>query len=319
MDLGSTTNWTITSWPVGGLESSLDPQGLVGAKWTSKYGTVGFSGNWIGDEHYGFYSLFGDSINENGLSCGQLTLVGSVYEKPSPRKTNVFYGVFCKWATQLYSSVEEVYSILPDVAIWGPDILAEHFILRDASGASLVIELIGGKQQLHLDLNDQKSGYGIMTNEPAFDYHLTNIEHYEWKRTLARQAVPVPGSWYPEERFLRIHMVKSGMQNFGLNDVTSFQEAFALTAQVLNTVQVPYGEQYGTDTGEASGEGEGADHTQWAIIRDHKTPAIYWRDANNPTFRGMKLSSLNFAPGSSQFVLKLEEGPFYIDVASYAK
>jgi penicillin V acylase-like amidase (Ntn superfamily) len=57
---------------------------------------------------------------------------------------------------------------------------------------------------------------GVFTNEPTFDWHQQNIEHYEWKRTLARQAVAVPGNFYPEERFLRAYMVKSGMQSMGL-------------------------------------------------------------------------------------------------------
>lgn len=56
----------------------------------------------------------------------------------------------------------------------------------------------------------------MFTNEPTFDWHQKNIEHYEWKRTLARQSVAVPGNFYPEERFLRTHMVKSGMQAQGL-------------------------------------------------------------------------------------------------------
>ena len=33
-----------------------------------------------------------------------------------------------------------------------------------------------------------------MTNEPGFAYHLANVKHLQWKRTLARQAVPVPGT-----------------------------------------------------------------------------------------------------------------------------
>ena len=73
---------------------------------------------------------------------------------------------------------------------------------------------------------------------------------------------PYTGNYYPEERFLRVHMVKHGMQDMGLmrssnddHDVdvvkndehggdgmsTSFQTAFALTVQVLNTVMVPEG------------------------------------------------------------------------------
>ncbi len=43
----------------------------------------------------------------------------------------------------------------------------------------------------------------------------------------------------------------------------------------MNTVSVPQGDQYGTDSGEASGEGDG-DHTQWGVVRDHLDPALYW-------------------------------------------
>jgi choloylglycine hydrolase len=317
MDLGSTTNWTVSSWPRDASEALPDPPGgFAGARYNALYGTVGITGNWFGDEKYGFYSLFGEAINEKGMTCGQLTLVGSEYQSPSLRKTNVFFGVFCKWATQLFSNVEDVAAALEDVSIWGPEILAEHFVLRDANGVSLVIELIGGEQHTYLDYNDKSTGYGIMTNEPSFDWHLTNVEHYEWKRSLSRQAIPVPGSWYPEERFLRIHMVKSGMQDFGLFDVASYQEAFSLTAQVLNVVTVPYGNQFGTDTGENSGEGSNPDHTMWALIRDHATPALYWRDSGNPTFRGIKLSDIDFTPGAAQKHIVLETGPFFIDVTS---
>ena len=318
MDLSSTTNWTITSWPRGSEEVLLDPpdEEGIGARYSSKFGTVGITGNWFGDDKYGFYSLFGEAMNEKGMTCGQLTLVGTEYQRPSPRKTNVFFGVFCKWATQLFDNAEDVHNALSEVSIWGPEILSEHFVVRDANGVSLVIELVDGKQNLYLDYNDQSSGYGIMTNEPTFDWHLTNIDHYKWERSLSRQAIPIPGSWYPEDRFMRIHMVKDGIQDYGLNEITSYQEAFSLTAQVLNVVTVPYGKQYGTDTGEASGEGSGADHTMWGLIRDHSSPALYWRDEGNPTFRGIQLSEIDFSPGAPRRQILLETGPYYIDMMS---
>lgn len=50
-------------------------------------------------------------------------------------------------------------------------------------------------------------------------------------------------------------------------------------------------DQYGTDSGETSGEGEG-DHTMWGLIRDHSSSTIYWRDASNPSFRSLKLSDV---------------------------
>ena len=77
MDLGSNTNWTITSWPAGGEYFSEHEDDRFSFRWTAKYNTVGITGNWFGDDRYEFPSLFGDGINEKGLSCGLLTLVGS--------------------------------------------------------------------------------------------------------------------------------------------------------------------------------------------------------------------------------------------------
>ena len=139
MDLGAEmTNWTFTSWPKGSTVdfTSLPPmsreQALSGE--TIKYAMLGVSANWFGDNHWGFPTFFGDSINEKGLSCSLLTLLGTKYEHYSARKTNVFAGSFCKWATSLHADVLEVQAALDNIAIYGPDILAEHFILRDAAG-----------------------------------------------------------------------------------------------------------------------------------------------------------------------------------------
>lgn len=245
-----------------------------------------------------------------------LTLINSEYEAYDSQKKNVFFGTFCQYAVQMFSSVAEAAEAMDSITIYGPPILEEHFILHDATGASLVIEMVQGKKVIYLDLNDDgETGFGIMTNEPELSYHLTNVEHYEWKRGLARQAVAVPGGWYPEERFLRIHMVKAGMEQSGDAATTSFQQALSLTSQVLNTVTVPMGFQYGTDTGEtsSSGEGEGADHTMWGLIRDHREPALYWRDSGNPSFRRLRLSDVPW--GGEQMMLQLEGGGFFIDMA----
>lgn len=316
MDLGATNNWTISTWPAGmdnGFTSddeSIPPS----FRWTSKYNAIGISGNWFGDSRKLFPSLFGDGLNDQGLSCGMLTLVDSKYEDLDVNKKNIFFGTFCQYAVQMYASVTEAAEAMDSITIYGPDILQEHFILRDATGASLVIEMVDGKKNLYLDLNDDgETGFGIMTNEPELSYHLTNVEHYTWKRSLARQAVAVPGGWYPEERFLRIHMVKSGMEESGDADTTDFQQAFSLTTQVLNTVTVPMGFQYGTDTGENSGEGGNADHTMWGVIRDHHEPSIYWRDSYNPTFRRLRLKDIDFKSGE-QLMIVLECGPYYIDM-----
>jgi penicillin V acylase-like amidase (Ntn superfamily) len=291
LDLGTMSNWTITKWPrflsapenAHWSSSHLTPQGGAVAKrleslinWPSKFGTLGVSANWIGDERFGFPIFFGESLNEKGLSCSLLTLVDTQYEDRDSTKENVFAGTFCHYIAQNYESVVDIKNNLENMRIFGPDLLAQHFIIRDANGLSLVIEMVGGQKKAYLDTNDGKNFFGITTNEPTLDWHLENVRHYQWKRTLARQSVAIPGNFYPEERFLRVHMIRDGMQTAGLMaETTDYQVAVGLTAQVLNSVTVPQGNQYGTDSGDSSGEGDG-DHTSWAVIRDHATPALYW-------------------------------------------
>ena len=73
-----------------------------------------------------------------------------------------------------------------------------HYDLRNRSLCchSLVIEVMDGKKNVYLDRNDGVSGFGITTNEPTLDWHIENVKHYEWKRTLSRQSIAVPGNWY---------------------------------------------------------------------------------------------------------------------------
>lgn len=298
LDLGSMQNWTITIWPRSAEPlSSINPNTLDDPisninkesihlfNWPAKYGTIGLSANWFGDDKWLALPFFGDSLNEKGLSCSCLALVGTQYQQISKTKLNIFGGAFCFYVSQNFENVYDLMKTLPDISIYSPDELAQHYVVRDKNGNSLVIELLNGEQVIYLDKNDGIEGFGIMTNEPTFNWHLENIEHYNWKRTLSRQAVSVPGNFYPEERYLRVYMMKTGMQNQGLmTSVSDPQIAFSLTVQVLNTVSVPMGNQYGTDSGDESGEGN-ADHTVWAIVRDHNDPTIYWRDAFNPTFR----------------------------------
>lgn len=304
LDMGSMTNWTISTWRV---DDTVDHPYV---NWSPKHSSLGLTGNWLGDDRFLGIAFYADSLNEHGVSCSFLTLINTEYEEKSDSKTNVFAPVFCHWVAQSFADVDELKDALDNVAIWGPDALGQHFAVRDINGKSLVIECVGGEKFVYVDKNDGKHTFGIMTNEPTFDYHLMNIRHYEWKRTLVRQSVAIPGNFYPEERYLRIHMVKSGMQEL-MENTTDFQTAFSLTTQVLNTVNVPMGEQYGTDSGDSSGEGHN-DHTQWALIRDHYNKAFYWRDSYNPTWRRIRMEDVI---DGEQKILKLPTGPYFIDMA----
>ena len=308
-DLSTYTNWTLTTWPKG---STFKSEVI---NWSPKYSVLGLAVSWFGDERYGFPSFFGDSLNEYRLSCSLLALIDSKYEDRSQdnTKVNVLNAVFCHYATQMFTSVEELMLKLDNIAIYGPDALASHYVLRDKTGMSLVIELVDGKKVTYLDANDGVNTFGIMTNEPTVDYHLTNIRHYEWKRTLARQSIAIPGNYYPEERYQRIHMIKSGMQQL-METTTDYQTAFSLATQALNVITVPMGAQYGTDS-----KRNKQDHTVLGLIRDHANGILYWRDAYNPTFRRIRLQDV-LRSSSDQITMKtlmMTKGPYYVDMAEY--
>ena len=97
-----------------------------------------------------------------------------------------------------------------------------------------------------------------------------------------------------------------------MESTTDFQTAFSLASQVLNTITVPMGEQYGTDS---SGSGE-EDHTVLGLIRDHHNKVIYWRDAYNPTFRRISLEdALRQGQGVRPVSLIMTNGPYCVDMS----
>merc|ERR1740117_1543973 len=96
-----------------------------------------------------------------------------------------------------------------------------------------------------MDKNDGVHGFGITTNEPGIEWQVENIKHLEWKRTLERSSVVIPGNFYPDERFMRIHMIRQGIES--AKQPETYRDAVASTVAVLNTVTIPNGKLPGTD------------------------------------------------------------------------
>jgi penicillin V acylase-like amidase (Ntn superfamily) len=192
MDLGLDGGWNLTTVPKG-LSRTQKVESPVGStlSWVSKFGYVGFSA-----PKYGFPmdDAVGEALNEAGLSCGALALTPSKMPPPSDKRPNLHMQYLCQWAVERYDTVSDVRAALEsEVALYGHGVHGNdytHWVLRDATGASLVVETpADGMLHLHDDPNDGASGFGIMTNEPPFEYHVLNAQHLAWKRTLVRQAV----------------------------------------------------------------------------------------------------------------------------------
>lgn len=322
MDLSGDLDWIIHAFPRGQASE------VLGTRWTSSYGYVAFTPKSTEILRHRFNldaidvgvfaarDVVAEGMNTEGLSCGFLTLEDSKFQSFDllhPQR-NVFSMSLCKWVLENFATVDEVQAALPRMRFVFNT--GQHFVIQDAGQKSIVVEFIDGEQLIHEDLNDGVETFGIMTNEPRFEWQLQNVKHFQWKCELARSSVSVPGNWYPDERYLRIHLVKSGIER--TKQPTTYRQAVANTVAVLNSVTVPMGDIPGTDSGSSSGEGKG-DHTQWGLIRDHRNREVYIRSETNPSFRRINLADLALAEGDPVLTMEIEEDPFYIDVSSAFK
>lgn len=312
MDLGTDGGWVMSTVPRGGARTQT-PAPPVGEalNWTVRYGSVVFTAPESG---FPAENAVGEALNEKGLSCGALALVPSKTPEASATKPNLHSNYVCQYVVDSFASVAEARAGLAAVQLFGHGYEGKdyvHWVLRDATGVSLVLESPAGELLDWVDENDDETGFGIMTNEPGFAYHLANVKHLFWKRTLARAAVPVPGSWYPEDRFMRAYMVKSAMP-----PPSSLQQAVAQAVGTLNVVTVPMGAPPGTDSGKASGELGDADHSLWGVVRDHAEPTLYWRSAANPSLQRLRLADVDLSAGAAPRRIVVSAGPWFHDAAA---
>eukprot|EP00930_Biecheleria_cincta_P089244 TRINITY_DN78529_c0_g1_i1.p1 TRINITY_DN78529_c0_g1~~TRINITY_DN78529_c0_g1_i1.p1 ORF type:complete len:359 (-),score=46.67 TRINITY_DN78529_c0_g1_i1:64-1140(-) len=289
------------------------PRGSAGLR-SAKHGYVAFvekvSGHVISD-------LVTAGMNDAGLTCDLQTLLGTKYPQTANVGNTIDAALICKWALEGFASTRELELGLNSVQFVEPTLVhriigGAHWAFRDARGEGLVVEFIDGKMQLHRDNNDQgKTGYGIMTNEPPLPWQTQGVRHLQWKQGLARSSVAIPGSWYPDDRFQRIFLVKSGMPR-----PTTYREAVMQAVHTLNSITVPMGQQLGTDSGKGSGEGSG-DHTQWALVYDHKQRIVYWRSAVNQNLQRLQLANAGLEIGSTTRYLAVfsEQLPWFSDAA----
>ena len=190
MDLGTDGGWVMSTVPRGGTRTQT-PAPPVGEalNWTARYGSVVFTAPESG---FPAENAVGEGINEKGLSCGALALVPSKTPEASAAKPNLHSDYVCQYLLDSFASVAEARAGLAATRLWGhgyevlqplpapPWTLGPlrfptcafccgvrqgrdyvHWVLRDATGVSLVLESPGGELLEWLDANDDETGFGI--------------------------------------------------------------------------------------------------------------------------------------------------------------
>ena len=124
------------------------------------------------------YPLYYDATNEHGLSIAGLNFpLSAKYMPEDPKKDNVTPFELIPWLLGNCKTVEEAESKLQnanlvDIAFSKEYPLSPlHWFLADSS-RSVVIEQTGSGLRVY------ENPVGVLTNEPPFPYHMTNLSNY---------------------------------------------------------------------------------------------------------------------------------------------
>lgn len=176
----------LVSHPRGEKRVSVAPDGKSGLQWTSKYGFIAANGVGL--------DIVVDGMNEQGLSVGFLWLPDSTkYQDPTGKEQVINILDLGAWMLGNFASVDEVKAAMSNVVVWGKvmpqiqGIPTLHVSLHDASGKNAVIEFIDGQQKIYDNPN------GVLTNEPTFDWQVTNLKNYINLRALGYSPVNFRG------------------------------------------------------------------------------------------------------------------------------
>ncbi|VVN46549.1 linear amide C-N hydrolase [Pseudomonas fluorescens] len=275
--------------------SSTGVDGKTGKKWKAKYAVVGLNA-------LGVTALV-DGMNEKGLAGGILyfpELAGYADgRKTDPDKALASWDVL-SWILTNFATVEEVKASINNVTVidvkqavmgFAPPV---HYTIHDATGASLVIEPIDGKFKLY------DNPIGVMTNAPAFDWHMTNLRNY--LKISAINASPlkvdgvtlkplgqgsgllgVPGDPTPPSRFVRAaaYSLTAKKQASGIDSVR-------LAEHIINNFDIPKGWIQTNDEANMPLE-----YTQWSTITDLKNRKYYIKMYDDQVLRSIDISAFD--------------------------
>ena len=297
VEFGVKIDASIAIVPHGFAFTGRTPAG-DGLKYTAKHAAVGVYA-------YSDVKLM-DGINDAGLVAGAFYL--PTYADYTPvTAENQAKGVspaeFPNFLLTQYASVDEVRKAIAagDVVItptvlpgWGAAAPPFHYVVYDKTGASIVIEPIGGKLVVHDD------PLGVVTNSPTFDWHMTNLSNYVTmtgknieRIDLAGKEIRglgqgsgmlgLPGDFTPPSRFVRaVAFSKTALP------VERARDGVLQAFHLLNQFDIPKGAARGVEHGQ-----EVADYTLWTSAADLKNLRYYFRTYDSSRIRMVDMKAVD--------------------------
>ncbi|MYL83218.1 linear amide C-N hydrolase [Desulfovibrio aerotolerans] len=320
-DLGSNVLIVPKGTPLVGTLPDGSPKGL---RYKAKYGFVGmnaFNSN-----------ILIDGINEKGLMVGGLLFPGYAgYEPYTATKSGSTLAQFdlVDWLLAQCATVADVRREIAKVRVCqGPTTftgvpigeLALHHTIHDATGASIVLEYVGGK------LNIYDNPLGVLTNSPDFPWMRTflsntvnlsavNVPALDLPGYVVRQTgqgsgmLGLPGDFTPPSRFVRmVALTQSALP------ATGPDAGLALAMTIIGNVDIPKGA-----VREKDATGTEYDVTQWAVAADTARGRYYYHTAGDKNWRYVDVAQALAAAGSTIQTVAINVPPDYPNTTATAK
>lgn len=286
-----------------------------GLQWTAKYAAGGANGMGL--------PVIIDGLNEKGLGGGIFyfpDFAGYQDVAAAEQSQALAPWQVITWALTSFATVDEVRAALPDIRVgnvtlgaWGI-VPPAHYLLTDATGASIVVEYVDG------DLNVYDNAIGVITNAPAFDWHMTNLRNYINISPDPQAAVSLdgvnldplstggnlfgmPGDFSSPSRFVRAAVfAKMSPQ------AATGQDAVMQGFHILDNFDIPEGA-----VPEPAGSDAPYEITEWTTMSDLTALTFYIWTSDNRAIRTLDLNAVDLAASEIQ-TFPLDREQTFVDL-----
>jgi choloylglycine hydrolase len=298
--------------PAGYETSGTLPDGGKGLTYKTRYGIVGANGLGL--------PVIIDGVNDQGLSIGLFYFPDyAKYAEATPENASkaiapVEFGL---WVLGNFATVDEVKAGLKDIVVvptpapglGSPQgmVPGVHFFIQDKTGKSIAVEPINGTLRVH------DAPLGVMTNAPAYDWHMTNLNTYlnlSPKDVEEAKLGPVtleafgsgtglhgmPGDFTPPSRFVRAAIFSQAA-----TPNATGEDAVLSAFHILNQFDIPKGSVSNSAIGKPTPE-----ITEWTSVADLKNLRWYFRTFEDQSIHMVDLWEAMDAAKGEVKVIKMQ-------------
>jgi choloylglycine hydrolase len=307
--------------PAGTAFTGTLPNGGAGIRYTTKYGMVGANGADM--------TVIVDGINDQGLYVGLFYFPGTASYSDATAETAARgmapweYGT---WLLGNFATVDEVRAnfdkvvLTPVVLDLMKQVPGVHFVVHDRSGKAVAIEPL--EKTLRLFDNP----FGVMTNSPSFDWHMTNLRNYI---NLSPKNVGhidvgtvkleqfgsgsgmhgLPGDFTPPSRFVRaVAFSKTAIPS------NTAQQSVVQAFHILNDFDIPLGSVREIVDGQVVPE-----YTTWTAASDLKNLRWHFRTFADQTIHSVDVRAALAAAGGKIRTIPMQSQQPIVDVSTNFK